>query len=139
MIKKYLQIERKFDAAHKLEGYKGPCARLHGHTWKVVARFAYGRVGKVGIAADFKELKVLVDKILPDHQYINDWIKACGCKPIVMYQTMNPTAEVLSVLFYNMLKVRSTNKIRIVRVEVWESEAACAIYEEEREVFPGWK
>ena len=35
-IKMKLKTEGYFDAAHHLVGYKGKCANVHGHRWKVV-------------------------------------------------------------------------------------------------------
>ena len=34
-----LFVEEHFDAAHYLPNYHGKCERLHGHRFKVVARF----------------------------------------------------------------------------------------------------
>ena len=32
-------IKGDFSSAHNLRGYKGKCEALHGHSWKVEARF----------------------------------------------------------------------------------------------------
>jgi 6-pyruvoyltetrahydropterin/6-carboxytetrahydropterin synthase len=118
-MKLSLQIERKFDAAHFLRNYDGPCANLHGHTWKVVVKINYNSTFN-GIAIDFKVLKKFVDSVLPDHACIND---------ISEFKEKNPTAENLSEYFFKQLTERST--FDIARVEVWESDTACAIAEVE--------
>jgi 6-pyruvoyltetrahydropterin/6-carboxytetrahydropterin synthase len=110
-----LKIVRKFDAAHFVKGYDGKCANLHGHTWKVVFIFTYFTLDKIGIAQDFKELKSVVDKILPDHKSLNDTY------------LFNPTAENLAKYFYELIKEKTGN---LTSVEVWETEDSCAEYSE---------
>jgi len=67
-----------FDAAHSLTDYDGPCARLHGHTYKLEVTVAMDRhriSQHDGMIIDFGELKHIVhheviDKL--DHQYLNE-------------------------------------------------------------------
>ena len=64
----------KFDAAHRLPDYDGPCRRLHGHTWFLDVEVE-GPIGEDGFVMDFVELKKLVnDKVIVqvDHNYLND-------------------------------------------------------------------
>ena len=112
----YLQVERKFDAAHYLRGYNGPCSNLHGHTWKVVVQIKYESTYN-GIAIDFKDIKKAIDSVLPDHLCLND---------IVDFEKNNPTAENLSEYFAKRL-IEST-LYDIIKVEVWESDTACAVW-----------
>ena len=72
----------RFEAAHKLIGYDGDCANLHGHSY-VLEIQVKGVVDEQGFVMDFKELKHFVQtKVIDllDHVYLNDIIK-------------NPTAE----------------------------------------------
>ena len=83
----------KFDAAHLLPGYNGPCSRLHGHTWFLEVEVE-GPVDKEGFVMDFSELKKLVyDKVLSivDHSYLNETV------------IHNPTCENLLVWIWNRL------------------------------------
>jgi len=87
-----LHTECVIDSCHKLEGYKGVCSRLHGHTWKIEVWFKGDSAlkDKVGILVDFGIVKELSSVI--DHRYINDEIG------------MNPTAENITEWCYDKLK-----------------------------------
>jgi len=81
--------EFSFEAAHYLPGYNGPCARLHGHSY----RLFIGITGKVdpvtGMVIDFSILKRgVTDSIISqlDHSSLND-------VDIPGFPTAMPTAE----------------------------------------------
>ena len=90
-MKLTLHTEVDLDSCHKLEGYKGKCAELHGHTWKVEIWFKGDSKHKdeVGIMVDFGIVKDL--KEILDHKYINDVVH------------MNPTAENLTEWIYKYI------------------------------------
>ena len=52
-----LRVEVDFDAAHRLEGYPGKCANLHGHSWKVEVFVTGEAVDSLGLVCDFGMLK----------------------------------------------------------------------------------
>ncbi|MDR1684244.1 MAG: 6-carboxytetrahydropterin synthase [Elusimicrobiota bacterium] len=109
-----LKIRRKFAAAHKLPNYKGDCAALHGHTWQVVFE-VQGEVGASGMVCDFKELKPLLDALLPDHKFLNDLLP-------------NPTAENLcQYLFDKAAGALKERGLKLLTLEVWENEDAAAL------------
>ena len=115
-----LRIESHFDAAHKLIGYKGKCAELHGHTWKVEVFVVGEKLGDVGILVDFNILEEKMRKIIErlDHKFLNN-IKEIG----------NPTCENLSKYIFETLKDLPKN-ITLERVRVWEGEKSwCEYYE----------
>ncbi len=73
-----MEIEKEFgfESAHSLphvpEGHK--CARVHGHSFRVVVRVE-GEVGETsGWVMDFAELKDAVAPVIDalDHRYLND-------------------------------------------------------------------
>ncbi len=124
-----LCIKAKFDAAHFLEGYKGACATMHGHTWKVEVLFETDRLDELGMAVDFKllkrELQTLIMQL--DHQVVNS----------VIMEGVNPTAENIARWFFvgmkkNMLTEKEQPKypVRLMSVIVWESDDAWASYSE---------
>ena len=59
-----ISVERHFDAAHFLRGYKGKCEALHGHRYRVVARVRATALDDIGLAYDFTELKRHLNDIL---------------------------------------------------------------------------
>jgi len=110
-----LKVKDRFSAAHYLEGYKGKCEKVHGHTFQVEVEIRVGKVDAVGIGIDFTEVKKKLASVLPDHTFLNE---AYG---------FNPSAENLARHFYGELK-----KFYPVRaVTVWESEDASATYAED--------
>ena len=111
----FLRIKSKFSAAHQLPNYEGDCANLHGHTWKVVFEIE-GPIRESGMIYDFKLLKPLLDSILPDHQFLNDFVQ-------------NPTAENLSqYIFDKAQKVLQEKHLTLKTLELWENEdSACVI------------
>ena len=92
-------------AAHHLNDYNGKCNRLHGHSY-IVDVWIKGDISKLsnnGLLFDFTRVKELIRDNF-DHYYLNDLI------------SVNPTAEILSVVFYNLLKNDAPNldfKIRV--------------------------
>ncbi len=59
-----LEISRHFSGAHRLVGYPGGCANLHGHNWLVTVCLEAEKLNEIGIAYDFKDLKREVDACL---------------------------------------------------------------------------
>lgn len=114
----FLSREFTFDAAHRLEKYKGKCERLHGHTYRV-------RITVVGIpdeesmVIDFVELKQLVtERVLSllDHSYLNEIVS-------------QPTAENIARWIWDRLEpVLRTEKRKLYEVTVWETADSFVTY-----------
>ena len=115
-----LRIESTFAAAHKLVGYNGKCARLHGHTWRVEAFVIGEKLDENGILADFKMLREKLEKIIEkfDHSLLNDF-KEIG----------NPTVENLARYIFQNLRELPRN-VKLEKVRVWESENSWGEYYE---------
>ena len=109
-MKLTLHTEVAIDSAHQLINYKGKCANIHGHTWKVELWFRGDSSSKddVGIMVDFGIVKDL--KELLDHKFIND----------IMPNNINPTAENLTEFIYDYLKKIIKKQID-VKVRVYET------------------
>lgn len=120
-----LKVIFKFDAAHRLYGYKGECYNLHGHTWKVeVILKGHIKDAEDGILVDFKVLKEAIRDILPDHKDLN-----------AFYKIENPTAEYVACRLYNQINTIITDRrhwpVTLKSVELWESDTASAKVENE--------
>jgi 6-pyruvoyltetrahydropterin/6-carboxytetrahydropterin synthase len=115
-----IKVKAVFSAAHNLKNYKGKCERLHGHNWNVEATFAYGKLGRDGLAIDFKEAKSLLNSVLEklDHSHLNS-LKILG--------GMNPTSENLARFIYEAVRKRCPS---VNSVSVWENDSSCASYYE---------
>src|SRR3989338_4201362 len=69
----FVRVGEKFLSAHNLIGYKGKCEELHGHSWKVEARFQKDSLNDIGISVDFTLLKAKLKTVLKklDHVHLN--------------------------------------------------------------------
>lgn len=76
----------KFDAAHRLPDYDGPCKNLHGHTW-TLELFVIGRPQHNGMVIDFKTLHKQATNVIKslDHSYLNDKFDNPTCECIATY------------------------------------------------------
>jgi len=123
----FLSITDDFAAAHWLEGYRGACAELHGHTWKVEVTVGAEKVRGLGMVVDFKDLKRIFKKTLAvfDHSCLNKHLP----------KGLNPTCENMARELYYMLKrefeyFENEGIFTLVGVTVWESKDARVMYTE---------
>ena len=130
-------IKGDFSSAHNLRGYKGRCEAVHGHSWKVEARFEKLELNDIGISVDFVVLKKRLKDILKklDHTHLNK---------VGIFRKQNPSAENIARFIYEKLKGSIRNKVgteqcsvptskrglSLKSVSVWESESSCATYYE---------
>ena len=121
---KYI-ILSKFSSAHSLPGYIGPCSNIHGHTWHVRVEFEVRSdiIPDRGYFVDLIDLKNIVDSVCEelDHKYLNNIF------------SFAPTAENIAKHIFERLEkiveIEFTTILRVVAVEVWESERAGVRYE----------
>lgn len=115
-----IRVSAEFSAAHSLRGYKGKCEDLHGHNWKVEVAATAGALNKIGMVADFKELKEKLNKILEglDHKHLNN---------IAAFKKTNPTSENLAKYIFERLEVKRA-PYKIEKITVWESTNCRASY-----------
>ena len=114
-----LKIRSHFDAAHKLNNYVGACSKLHGHRWEVIFALSGDILNNCGMLLDFKEVKKIIERSLPDHEYLNEKVD------------FNPTAENLSKYLYQCMskEISNINKnIKLDYVELFESPDCSCIY-----------
>jgi 6-pyruvoyltetrahydropterin/6-carboxytetrahydropterin synthase len=117
-----------FSAAHQIRFHGGKCERLHGHNWRIRVHARASELNKIGMVLDFADLQKLVTEIGAkfDHQVINE---------IPPFDTVNTTAENIARHFYvevdRLVAEREGGRVRISKVEVWESDGSVAVYREE--------
>ncbi len=118
-----ISVTIKFAAAHKLHGYEGPCENLHGHNWIIKAVVGTDKLDSIGIAYDFKKLKHQINEIIDqfDHKFLNE------IKP---FDELNPTSENIAKYIFVTLAKKLPSHIKVISVEVGESEQYKASYEE---------
>jgi 6-pyruvoyltetrahydropterin/6-carboxytetrahydropterin synthase len=119
-------ISKEFtvDSCHYLRNYKGKCANLHGHTYKIVVEIEGDTLDELGMLYDFGNIKSLISNIF-DHQCIND------IKPFDA--AINPTAENMTKFIFDLVDSvleQTSNKPRCRSVIVWETPTSWAKYGE---------
>jgi 6-pyruvoyltetrahydropterin/6-carboxytetrahydropterin synthase len=109
-----ISVEKHYDAAHYLRGYRGKCEALHGHRFTVVARLKAAELDDIGLAYDYAELKKHLDEVLArlDHTCVND---------ISPFDTINPSSENMARYIYDELAKLVAPPATVAAVEVWES------------------
>jgi len=118
-----LSVEKTISTAHQLRDYEGPCARIHGHNWKIRLEVQSTTVDEIGIAVDFAVLDEKLWKVIGpfDHQMINS---------VPPFDNINPTAENLVKYIYDQLRNKLTEKVSLKKVSIWETDEYMVSYEE---------
>ncbi|MBI5183512.1 MAG: 6-carboxytetrahydropterin synthase [Nitrospinae bacterium] len=120
-----LSIETGFSSAHQLVGYSGNCENIHGHNWKVRVFLRVKELNDIGIGMDFREIKKVTDDLLLrlDHVNINK---------VSPFDCINPSSEnIARWLFQQIGGLLNSDKIRVSRVEVMETDHYSVSYFEE--------
>jgi len=123
-----LKVVAEFSAAHALRGYKGSCARTHGHNWRVEVEIRSEVLNEIGLALDFRTVRGWTDELLEqlDHRNLND---------LEPFQTVNPTAENVAAFFYDRLATRLADHSAapgstLRAVTIWENDRCSVRYSE---------
>jgi 6-pyruvoyltetrahydropterin/6-carboxytetrahydropterin synthase len=111
-----------FSAGHAIRGHQGGCQNLHGHNYRVRVHVSAARLDRLGMVIDFADLKQIVDQVVGrfDHAVIND---------LPPFDERNTTAELLAEYVHQEVARLLPEGRTVRRVEVWETETSCAIYE----------
>ena len=113
-----IEVFSNFSSAHNLRGYKGKCENIHGHNWEVGVTVSSGKLNKIGIVADFRDVKRLLNGVLKklDHRDLNK---------IAYFKKVNPTSENIAKFIYDELRRK---KLSVSSVSVRETEDSKAVY-----------
>ena len=123
MEEKYIiRVEARFEAAHNLRQYKGKPEPLHGHSWKVEAKFKCKKLDHEDIGVDYVHVEKAIRQLAFrfDHKYINE---------IPPFDQINPTSENLARWFFgelNRSEIRQSAELS--EVVVWEGPEAYVSY-----------
>jgi 6-pyruvoyltetrahydropterin/6-carboxytetrahydropterin synthase len=125
----FISVTANFAASHQIPGYKGLCARLHGHNWKVEVTWSADRLNELGMGIDFHAAESLMSPILGelDHTHLNDH---------PFFKDRLATSENVAYLFFTRLKdaIKADGEtfpnVRVDQVAVTEMEPYRSIYRE---------
>ncbi len=114
-------VQHHFCAAHRLTGYDGKCANIHGHNFVVEARITGDQLDRLGILVDFKDVKASLTEIIDglDHQLLND---------LPAFRDLNPSSENIAKHFYEELAPRLPAHTRLAEIRIQETNSYAAIY-----------
>ena len=117
-----IRVEARFEAAHNLRQYRGSPEPLHGHSWKVEAKFLCRKLDHEDIGIDYVHVEKKIRELAArfDHRYIND---------IPPFDTLNPTSENIARWFYDELdhpEIRQSSEL--AEVVLWEGPEAYVAY-----------
>jgi len=117
-----IRVEARFEAAHNLREYKGSPEPLHGHSWKVEAKFKCKKLDHEDIGIDYvdveKSIRGLAGKF--DHRYINE---------VPPFDKINPTSENIARWFFDQLNQPEIKQnSQLLEVVVWEGPEAYVSY-----------
>jgi 6-pyruvoyltetrahydropterin/6-carboxytetrahydropterin synthase len=116
-----LSVEKTFAAAHFLRDFTGPCERLHGHNYRVVAYVRGTQLDAAGMLVDFTDLKASLGGVLErlDHYCLND---------LPEFAEVSPSAENIARFIAEGMAKNDFGAARLDRVEVWETPIQSATY-----------
>lgn len=116
-----LRVAARFEAAHHLTSYKGVAEPAHGHSWKVEAVLAAGRLDAEGMAFDFVEVQAVLRELAArfDHRDINT---------VPPFDRLSPTTEQIAAWFFTALAERLP-AAPLTAVTVWEGPDCSATYQ----------
>ena len=113
-----------FCAAHQVRLSETQCEALHGHNYRILVHAEAKELDRTSYVLDFAELKKAAVEISGrfDHLNLND------VEPFREGE-LNPTAEELARYLCEQLGRRfDDGRVRICRVEVWETDNNRAEY-----------
>ncbi len=118
----------EFAAAHSLRDYDGPCARNHGHNYKVEVVIRGEDLDPQRMLLDFtaleRVLRPLIERV--DHRNLNQ---------VPPFDTINPTAEAVAAWIHRELRQpvaeAGGGRARLAAVRLWETPDACVTYSED--------
>jgi 6-pyruvoyltetrahydropterin/6-carboxytetrahydropterin synthase len=120
-----ISIKTELSMGHRLYGYPGKCANLHGHNYGFEFWISGNPDAALGLVMDFKELKQVVERVLEpfDHSMLlmdGDPFESALLANNSRHQilTVNPSAENIGSLMFNLLM---NEGLRIGRIFVAET------------------
>ncbi len=115
----------EFAAAHSLRDYDGPCARNHGHNYRLELTVRGGVLDDQRMLIDFTALDRVLGPFLErvDHRNLNE---------VPPFTEVNPTAEAVAAWIHAELAreigAASGGRARLTAVRLWETPDACVTY-----------
>ena len=112
-----------FSGAHAVAFTHGGSERRHGHNWRLRVTVSASELDTAGMVMDFAALKAEVKEILAPFEFRD-------LNETPPFDRVNPTAEQIASLVFERLQAKIGNeRLRVERVEVWETPRSSAAVE----------
>jgi 6-pyruvoyltetrahydropterin/6-carboxytetrahydropterin synthase len=123
-----IKVKGEFSAAHRICGYNGDCANLHGHNWKVQISISATELDELGMACDFRVAKnILREELMRwDHHYLND---------MEIFRDSCPTSERIAKEIFGSISSKLPSHLKLATVEIFESDTSSVEYIPSEEAF----
>ena len=136
-----LQVTKifRFETAHALHGYNGPCRLIHGHSYQlhVTVRAQEAGAGYLpapGILLDFKDLKQLVNEAVVkqlDHRLVlsEAYLRAnpdTAAEDNLLVLEAEPSAENLLIFARNAIGDQLPAGVELARLRLYETSDSYA-------------
>lgn len=114
-------VETEFAASHQLRMHDGEFEPLHGHQWRVLARFSGGGLDQIDVLIDFVKVQQCLDDIVAafHDRHLND---------LPCFGQTNPSAENVARAIYESIHDELDTPELLERVTVWEAANCSASY-----------
>ncbi len=143
----------RFETAHAIYGYEGPCKHIHGHSYVLhvtVASAALGKedyIKKPGFVVDFKVLKKIVleaivqrldHKLILSKEYLQSNPANINAENLEAW-VMEPSAE--NILFFSKQEISKVlpKNIKLVKLRLYETADSFAEWEETNVPVFAWR
>ena len=141
MTKIRVTKEFNFEIAHALWNYNGPCANIHGHSYRLFVTVIGKPITdeqnpKLGMVIDFSDLKKVVNKeiINPfDHAFIisKKAAESLKCKQNQMFEKQiivdyQPTCENMVIDFVQKIKKKLPSGLKLHSLRLHETATSFA-------------
>lgn len=133
--------EFNFEIAHALWNYNGPCANIHGHSYRLFVTVIGEPIqdeknSKLGMVIDFSDLKkIVVEEIIKpfDHAFIitKKAAESINCAQNQMFEKQcivdyQPTCENMVIDFVNKLQKRLPPELKLHSLKLHETATSFA-------------
>ena len=117
-----LSVKTHFSAAHKLVGYDGCCANLHGHNWDVEIFVRGSRLNALGMLIDFRDMKVAIREVMKE-------VDHCDLNQLPAFLRENPTSENRARDLHRKFGERlNSESYQVYKITVCETPGTTASY-----------
>lgn len=127
----------RFEAAHVISSYRGPCGNIHGHSYELHITINGTMSHKTTMLMDFSELKKLINKAVIkdfDHALLlkRNAVNLAASKNVatkLCWLEEEPTAEFLVVYIAGQLRPLLPEQVLLKRVRLYETDSCYADWE----------